>query len=247
MTQFVAIECKLCYNLKNIYDDIQNRGLILESRYEYFMSEALDLPRGVWVPFASAGRQRSYAKNKILYAQGDAADCFYYIVSGRIKTFISSTAGNERLLTVYQKGDILGEAAFFDGQPRVSSAQLLTDAAVVAIDKPALERCLQQTPSLTFSLLKYLSGTVRMLSTHLDSTSFLPADKRIVRLLLNMDSESEHTIECTHEELGYALGISRVTVSRVLSALAKQGFVALGYRQITLLRPDRLKAYLSEG
>ena len=49
-------------------------------------------------PIASPGRQRSYAKNKILYAQGEATDCFYYIVSGRIKTFISSTAGNERLL-----------------------------------------------------------------------------------------------------------------------------------------------------
>lgn len=219
----------------------------MEYQYEYFMSEALDLPKDVWRPFANAGQARAYSKNKILYAQGDRADCFYYLVSGRIKTFISSTDGNERLLTVYKKGDILGEAAFFDEQPRVSSAQLITDAKVIAIDRPVLERCMRQTPSLTFSLLKYLSGTVRMLSTHLDTTSFLPADKRIVRLLLNMDNGTDHIIECTHEEIGYAIGVSRVTVSRVLSALSKKGWIALGYRKITLLQKNVLESFIAEN
>ncbi len=217
----------------------------MEYHYEYFMSRALDLPENVWAPFANAGRIRTYSKNKILYAQGDAADCFYYLVSGKIKTFISSTDGNERLLTVYKKGDILGEASFFDEQPRVSSAQLITDAEIIAVDRQALEHCMSQSPSLTFSLLKYLSGTVRMLSTHLDTTSFLPAEKRIIRLLLNMDNHADHKIECTHEELGYALGISRVTVSRILSSLTQKGWISSGYRKITLLQPDAMAQYIS--
>ncbi len=218
----------------------------MEYQYEYFLSQSLDLPEDVWQPFAKAGLVRRYPRGKLLYAQGETAECFYYLRAGRIKTYLSSTDGNERLLTVYKQGDILGEAAFFDGQPRVSSAQLLTNAEVAAIDRPALEACLIETPSLIFSLLKYLSGTVRMLSTHLDTTSFLPADKRIVRLLLNMDARSDHTIAGTHEEIGYALGLSRVTVSRVLNALAKKGWVALGYRSIRLLQRDALKAYISE-
>lgn len=243
MTHFLAIECKLCYNLKKI---VQKKEERMEHQYEYFLSQALEMSKDVWKPFSSAGQVRNYPKGKLLYAQGEAADCFYYLLSGRIKTFLSSTDGNERLLTVYKQGDILGEAAFFDGQPRVSSAQLLTDARIVAIDRPSLERCLVKTPSLVFSLLKYLSGTVRMLSTHLDTTSFLPADKRIIRLLLNMDAGGGHTISTTHEELGYALGLSRVTVSRVLNALAKKGWVLLGYRSICLLRRDALAAYLSD-
>lgn len=203
--------------------------------YEYFMSSALDLPKDVWLSFADAGQVLTYQKGRLLYNQGDTPDCFYYLVSGRIKTFISSTDGNERLLTIYKKGDILGEASFFDGRPRVSSAQLMTDAQVIPIDRPALERCLAQNPDLAFSLFKYLSATVRMLSTHLDATSFLPAEVRIIRLLLNMDPGSEHRIACTHEELGYTLGLSRVTVSRVLGDLAKRGWIDLGYRNVTLL------------
>lgn len=218
----------------------------MEYQYEYFMSESVGLPKDAWQPFLQAGQPRAYSKGKILYSQGDHADCFYYIVSGQVRTFISSTDGNERLLTIYKQGDILGEAAFFDECPRVSSAQLTVDSRVIAIDRPALERCMQQDPALTFSLLKYLSGTVRMLSTHLDAASFLPANKRIIRLLLNMDAGASHAISVTHEDLGYSLGISRVTVSRILSTLSKRGWIALGYGKITLLDRESLKAYLSE-
>ena len=99
---------------------------------------------------------------------------------------------------------------------------------------------MQQFPALAFSLLRYLSATVRMLSTHLDATSFLPAEKRIVRLLLN------HTVTCTHEELAYALGLSRVTVSRILSSLAKQGMIVLGYRNIQLLNRKKLENLIAD-
>ena len=203
----------------------------MEHQYEYFMSESIDLPKDVWLPFIHAGQLRSFPKNKILYSQGDHPNCFYYIVSGQVRTFISSTDGNERLLTIYKKGDILGEASFFDENPRVSSAQLITAGQVVAIDHIALETCMQSNPSLVFSLLKYLAGTVRMLSTHLDATSFLPADKRIIRLLLNMDINNEHCIYTTHEELGYSLGISRVTVSRILGSLSKRGWILIGIQE----------------
>ena len=218
----------------------------MEYQYEYFMSDALALPKDAWKPFHNAGPVLSYPKNKLLYNQGDTAFCFYYIVSGRIKTFISSAEGNERLLTIYRRGDILGEAAFFDERPRVSSAQMMADTKVGSIDRPALERCMQQFPALAFSLLRYLSATVRMLSTHLDATSFLPAEKRIVRLLLNMDSGGNHTVTCTHEELAYALGLSRVTVSRILSGLAKQGMIVLGYRNIQLLNRKKLENLIAD-
>ncbi len=219
----------------------------MEHQYQYFMSETINLPEDAWLPFVHLGQLLSYPKNKILYSQGDYPNCFYYIVSGRVRTFISSTDGNERLLTIYRKGDILGEASFFDENPRVSSAQLMTDGQVVAIDRAALEQCMQANPSLAFFLLKYLAGTVRMLSTHLDAASFLSADKRIIRLLLNMDINNDHCIHITHEELGYSLGISRVTVSRILSSLAKRGWISLSYKKITLLNRDMLEHYICES
>lgn len=199
-----------------------------------------------WHIFADAGVTRTWKKDKLIYAQGDTADCIYYLLSGRVKSFIASPEGKERLLTIYQAGDIFGEAAFFDGRPRFSSAQLMTDGSVAAVDRAALERCMQTTPSLTFDLLRYLSAAVRMLSTHLDTSSFLPADKRTAHLLLRMTPDASGVIVCTNEELGSALGISRVTVSRVLNALAKRGWITLKYRAVIVNDRNALREYCGD-
>lgn len=61
-----------------------------------------------------------------------------------------------------------------------------------------------------------------------------------------MDSGGNHTVTCTHEELAYALGLSRVTVSRILSSLAKQGMIVLGYRNIQLLNRKKLENLIAD-
>ena len=45
----------------------------------------------------------------------------------------------------------------------------------------------------------------------------------------------------TVREIGQAVGLSRVTVSRVLGEFAQRGWVALGYRTIRLAEPEPLK------
>lgn len=217
----------------------------MEYQYEYFASQALGLSKDAWRAFAAVPPQH-YARGSGLYAQGDSAEAMYYIVSGRVKIYTSSPGGGEKILTVYKSGDILGEAAFFDGMPRVSSARLLTDGKISAIDKPTLLHCMEENRALAFSLLKYLSGTVRMLSTQLNTMTFMPADKRVARLLLNMRPELGNAVLCSHEELGFAAGVSRVTVSRVLGDFEKRGLVKLGYREITIRDAGGLERLIEE-
>ena len=47
-------------------------------------------------------------------------------------------------------------------------------------------------------------------------------------------------IRATHEGIGQAVGLSRVTVSRTLGELAAQGAVALSYRSVMLLDREAL-------
>ena len=51
----------------------------MQHQYEYFMSDTLDLPKDVWLPFSAAVQPLSYPKGKLLYSQGEQADCFYYL------------------------------------------------------------------------------------------------------------------------------------------------------------------------
>ena len=97
------------------------------------------------------------------------------------------------------------------------------------MDRPRLSEVFARHPDLAISMLEYLSRTIRLLSVHVDGT-LLQADQRIARYLLSLTPEADGTIRCTHEEIGAAVGVSRVTVSRVIGTLVKSGAVSTGYR-----------------
>ena len=199
-----------------------------------------------WAPLAEGTSLRRYTPGQMIYLQDTGAEEFYYILSGTVKCFISSPGGDERTLALHHGGDLIGEAAFFDRQPRVSSAVAVTPCALAAVDRSKLEAVFAHRPDLAVSMLKYLARTVRLLSVHVDG-AFLQADKRIARHLLSLSPAPSGVIRCTHEEIGSTVGVSRVTVSRVLGEFDRNGWIETGYRSLTLKDRGALERLLNEA
>ena len=137
----------------------------------------------------------------------------------------------------------MGEAAFFDGCPRVSSAVAVTECQVVSIDRERLDGVLRAHPELAIPMLQYLARTIRLLSDHVDGMSFHPADQRVARYLLTIPPESNGALRCTHEEIGAAVGVSRVTVSRVLGEFTRRGWLKTSYRALYLTVAAALRSF----
>ena len=199
-----------------------------------------------WNLLAESRSPRKYRAGQLVYLQGTHPDCFFYLVSGSVRSFISSSSGEERVLTVHRTGDLMGEASFFDGCPRVTSAMALEECLILTVNQGQLDAAFQHHPELAMPMLRYLARTVRMLSDHVEASS-LPAQQRIVRWLLNQPCAENGVIQATHEGIGQAVGLSRVTVSRVLGELSDHGLVELGYRCVTLSNKDMLKDLMYEA
>ena len=194
-----------------------------------------------WDLLAEGRRPRKYRAGQLVYLQGARPDRFYYLISGTARSFISTGDGEERVLAVHRAGDLMGEASFFDGCPRVTSAMALEDCRILSVNRAQLDAAFQRHPELALPMLQYLARTVRMLSSHVESSS-LPARQRVVRWLLGQPIGEDGALKATHEDIGQAAGLSRVTVSRVLGELAAQGLVELGYRSVKILDRDGLEA-----
>ena len=202
--------------------------------------------RNIWTPLADGQPVQHKEPGQLIYLQDTRAECFYYIVSGTVECYISSPEGEERILTLPHAGELIGEAAFFDGQPRVSSAVAVTPCQLVEVDRQRLTEVFARHPDLAISMLENLARRVRLLSEHVDG-EFLPADKRIARHLLSLPADARGELHCTHEEIGSSVGVSRVTVSRVLGEFDRRGWVRTGYRSLRLLNRAAMEAYLSEN
>lgn len=189
--------------------------------------------------FESLGTVRSFSKGEIIYRQGDYAGTFCYLKKGRVSVFMTSIDGMEKTLNTASRGELLGEGAFFDKKPRVSSARAVTNCEVVMIDEQTLTNLFAKHPKLAFELLEILSNRIRLLSSQLDSMTFLQADARIARLLLQ--SEKDGRVSLTHEEIAAAVGVSRVTVSKTLGKFCANGDISTAYRKIIIKNRNRLE------
>ena len=203
------------------------------------MNHELDFPAGIWEAFAKSRPPVRCPTGYLIYLQDTEATCFYYLKSGRVKSFIQSEDGAERVLNVYTAGNLFGEASFFDELPRVSSAVALTPCEIVPIDRELVAQEFARDPELALAMMKYLARTVRLLSGQVDQMAFRPARWRVANYLLTLAGR-DRVVSCTQEDIAAAVSVSRVTVSRVLGEFARQGWVELGYRTVSLLSPEKL-------
>ena len=204
------------------------------------MNHELDFPAGIWEPFAKSRPPVRCSPGYLIYLQNTRATCFYYLKSGKVKSFIQSEDGGERVLNLYTAGSLFGEASFFDELPRVSSAVAVVPCEIVPIDRELVTQEFARNPELALAMMQYLARTVRLLSGQVDQMAFRPARWRVANYLLTL-SPAGGPVSCTQDDIAAAVSASRVTVSRVLADFARQGWVALGYRTINLLEPEQLK------
>ena len=194
----------------------------------------LDFPSQIWKPFAEHRAPIHCSAGFMIYLQGTEATCFYYLKEGRVKSFIQSEDGNERILNIYEEGSLFGEASFLDELPRVSSAVALSSCQLIPIDRELVMQEISKNPALAMAMMKYLARTIRLLSHQVDQMAFRPAKWRVAKYLLSQPISSENTVACSQDDIAAAVSVSRVTVSRILNELARKGVVSLGYRSIII-------------
>lgn len=210
----------------------------------YVKPDLTGIPAELLVWFENHKSKKIIGSKQIIYYEGETALQFYYLKKGRVKIFVTSEHGGMKTLTIYKENHIFGEAAFFDGMPRTTSAVTMEKCELVVINKEGILKCFHENPSLALSMITSLSKTVRMLSTQINHISFLSAHKRVAQFLLGQISSGNHKIVCSHEELGLAIGNSRITVNRILNEFRKNEWIELSYRTILVNKADELLKFL---
>lgn len=220
------------------------------SKITYFAeSYGSELPKKLTEIFEEINYVRSIEKGAEIYSQGETAESFFYLKRGKVRIYMASENGMEKTLSVISHGAIFGEAAFFDGKPRVSSARALQRVEIITITRTVLENAFRKHPELALELLKLQALTIRMLSAQVDSVTFRNAESRIANFLLESAEkyENNYLVLATQEEIGSAVGTSRITVSRIINDFSKCGYLATGYGKIIIKDKKALETVASRA
>ncbi len=105
---------------------------------------------------------REYADREAICRQGEAGDSMYVVQAGRV-VVVRWESGAEVVIARLQAGDIFGEMAIFDRQPRSATVRADGKARVLTLDKRAFLRRVHEDPSLAFQMLQQMSLRIRRL------------------------------------------------------------------------------------
>lgn len=204
---------------------------------------------------AGRAHSRRYKQGEVLFAEGDACQGLYVLVSGKVRIFTTSAAGREQVLAVEEPGSSFAELPVFDGGPYPASASAITDIEVLFISRADVRALCLEHPEVALKILQVVATRQRRVVAVIEELSFTTVRQRLVSWLLRQAAAhgrpSEHgttiTLPSSHQELAAHIGTVRELVSRNLTRLQAQGFIAVEGREITILDPRGLDTELTSS
>lgn len=197
-----------------------------------------------------SGRRRSYLKGEIIFSRGEEGAWALLIEEGMVEISVISLNGRKSVLNHMEKGDILGEIALLDKQPRSADALALTPVSGTIVHRAALFELLKNNNPACISIIETLCARARNASEMFEIQSLTSGNARLARCLMRMaqkwgldQADGSIYIEqnFSQSDIGELAGIARENVNRHLQAWVQEGLIEFNRGEITLLKPDHVQ------
>lgn len=189
------------------------------------------------VALEQIGSRRSFARDDEVYAEGDRADCWYKVVSGTVRICKLMADGRRHIAEFFFAGDCFG----IDGEgDRTFSAEAVGDAIVMRFPRAATERLIDERPELARRMCTMTLRNLAHAQTRMLLLGRMTASERVASFLLELaerrDVRRILDVPMSRGDIADYLGLTIETVCRVLSALKRNGAIAIP-------NPHRIELY----
>jgi signal transduction histidine kinase len=106
-------------------------------------------------------REMTFARNQIIFKEGDAGDGIFFVKEGLVQISAVAGYGDSKVLSRIPPGELFGEMAVLDNQPRSASALAEEPTSAYFISRPDMEMLLDRTPRLAGSLAREIIRRLR--------------------------------------------------------------------------------------
>jgi CRP-like cAMP-binding protein len=120
-----------------------------------------ELPDDMLAALAQKVRKRILGKGEILFNKGDEGNSLFAILSGWVKIVTQDEQGNEVTLNQVGAGEIIGEMALLDQEPRSAGVVALEKTFALELSREDFMEILKGQPDLALSVIRNLSARLR--------------------------------------------------------------------------------------
>jgi len=201
------------------------------------------LPQKERLELAARMRPRHYTRNEVVFHRDDPATHCYLIASGTLKVSAQEEGGQEVVIALMRGGEIIGELALFDQEPRSATVTAITETMAFTLAAQDFTETLARNPAAMRQLLVVLARRIRRSTGHIEDLVFLDLPGRVAKSLIDQNElgGTSGTVQLTQEEIASFVGATRVAVNRVLVDLERRGALRLGRGHVEIADIELLK------
>jgi CRP/FNR family transcriptional regulator, cyclic AMP receptor protein len=221
-------------------DDLQ----VIESRLAWpLVKERIfcDLPKSVLAELDEISSPSTYARDSILFVEGQEARGVFVICDGRVKLSTSSSYGKSILVRVAEAGEMVGLPGCISGKPYELTAEALEPLRANFIPREAFLQFLRQRGEAAVRIAEILT---QIYQATLSEVRYLGLSastaEKLARFLLDLPADptqdkgqTRATLTLTHKEIAEMIGASRETVTRLLASFKREDLIKV--RDSTLI------------
>ncbi len=174
-----------------------------------------------------------YSPNEIIFCEFEPGYEFYFIQSGSVK-IVKLINDREKTIDVMTDGDVFGEMAILEQEPRSATAIAMTHVKLLKFHRDNFDALLQGNPQLAYKLLLIFSKRIydakrRLMILLLDDPQLKVMD--VLNMLAEqdpqLDLQDEIHLPVTAESVASWAGMAESEAQKVLTHLNKLNKIEL--------------------
>jgi len=188
--------------------------------------------------------ERTCDSGELILLEDEPADVMYFVVSGTVKVFKTSSEGKEQTLSFIRPGESFNDVPLFDGGPNLGSVQAVGPVTLYGLHGSDLQAILHDHPKVSLNVIRVLSGQVRHLVSLVEDLSFRHVISRVAKILLESSEDGAGPSpgpRLTQQEMAAMAGTAREMIGRSLKSLEDEGVIRLDRHRIVITDKEALR------
>ena len=202
-----------------------------------------------------SGFRKQLQPKSILFYQDEPAKKCYLVNRGRLKLTKLNEQGKEVIIRYIGVGELTAAVAVIKDREYPVTAESVEETGVTGWDKPTILRLMRKFPDIAINIIGIILERLDDVQHRYLELSTEHVEQRIARTLLRlMRRAGSQTpdgifidIPLSRQNIADYSGTTLYTVSRILSAWEKSGWVQSGRERITVTDPHALVMFAENG
>jgi CRP-like cAMP-binding protein len=174
------------------------------------------------------------------------------ILTGKVRIFKTSLAGNETSLQIFSTHQIIGELASIDDRPRSATAKVIVPSDLLVMAPDRFLHHMRTKPDLALAMTRLLARKLRWTATYAEAVVQYDCAGRLLYILLQYNEqfgEEEEAgkryvldLSMNQADLASLVGARREWVNRLLQDWRKRGLIEYYAGKLTILDLSQVEA-----